>query len=171
MNTDDQEGPRWRLTSRLADKKGQRRLFEKLDVARDLFPELKGRTITVGVSARAAGLACTERWSIWFKSRNVSYYVIGHELTHLLQGGRGVPEGERSCDVYTLARSDMFCDQAPYYLTLPASVITHTGWVRVGRRYMLHHLAKEAVAERERGRKNYIKWFEAEVKRFADKLD
>jgi len=171
MNANLPEVPAWRLTTKLADKKGQKRLFEKLDIARELFPELKGRTITVGVSLRAAGLACTERWSIWFKSRNVSFYVIGHELTHLLQGGRGVPEGEKSCDVYTMARSDMFCDQAPYYLKLPASVVTHTGWIRVGRRYMLHHLAKEAIVERDKGKRNYIKWFEAEVKRFADKMD
>jgi hypothetical protein len=171
MNATVPEVPNWRLTTRLADKKGQKRLFEKLDIARSLFPELKGRTITVGVSLRAAGLACTERWSIWFKSRNVSFYVIGHELTHLLQGGRGVPDGEKSCDVYTMARSDVFCDQAPDYLKLPASVVTHTGWVRVGRRYMLHHLAKEAISQRDKGKRNYIKWFEAEVKRFADKMD
>lgn len=165
------EVPRWRFTRPLSKKKGQRRLFEKMDQARDLFPELVGRTITVGVSMRSDGLACTEAWSIWFRSRNVSYYVIGHELTHLLQGGRGVPEGERSCDIFTLARSDLFCDQAPTYLKLPSSVVTHNGWVRIGRRYMLHHLAKEAVEEKGGGRRNYIKWFEAEVERFARKLD
>jgi hypothetical protein len=162
--------PRWRFTRRLARKKGQGRLFAKLDEARDLFPELEGRTISVGVSERADGQASTEEWAIWLRSRNISYYVIGHELTHLLQGGRGVPEGERSCDVYTLARSDLFCDEAPTYLDLPSSVVTHNGWVRVGRRYMLHHLAQEAVDERAKGRRNYIKWFEKKVRYYADRL-
>jgi hypothetical protein len=163
--------PRWRFTSRLARKKGQGRLFTKLDQARALFPELEDRTITVGVSERSDGLACTERWAIWFRSRNVSYYVIGHELTHLLQGGRGVPEGERSCDLFTMARDELFCDQAPLYLVLPSTVVTHNGWVRVGRRYMLHHLAKDAVEEKGRGRRNYIRWFEEEVRRFGSMMD
>lgn len=162
--------PRWRFTKRLRSKKGQGRLFQKLDQARDLFPELEGRTISVGVSLRSDGLASTEDWSIWFRSRNVSFYVIGHELTHLLQGGRGVPEGERSCDLYTLARDQLFCDEAPTYLDLPSTVVTHNGWVRIGRRYMLNHIATEAIEERTRGRRNYIKWFEAEVERFARKL-
>jgi hypothetical protein len=42
MNATVPEVPNWRLTTRLADKKGQKRLFEKLDIARSLFPELKG---------------------------------------------------------------------------------------------------------------------------------
>jgi hypothetical protein len=165
------EIPRWRFTRKLALKKGQGRLFAKLDEARELFPELEGRTIKVGVSERSDGLASTEEWAIWFRSRNVSYYVIGHELTHLLQGGRGVPEGERSCDLFTIARDPLFCDESPGYLDLPSSVVTHNGWVRIGRRYMLHHIAREALEERDKGRRNYIKWFEEEVRRFASRMD
>src|SRR5262245_38306602 len=82
------------------------------------FPELANRTITVGLTKSADGTAEIESMTIRLnvrRRRPVSYFTIGHELTHLLQnGGLGiVPGGEVQCDVWTLARSDLFLDDRP----------------------------------------------------------
>lgn len=95
----------------------ERRLHESLDQ----FPELAGRTIRIGLTRSAEGTADAEGMTIRLnvrRRRGVSYFTIGHELTHLLQsGGLGiVPGGEVQCDVWTLARSDLFLDDHPTYL-------------------------------------------------------
>src|SRR5580704_13727623 len=52
------------------------------------FPELTGKTITVGLTRSADGTADVEKMIIRLNVRQrtpVSYFTIGHELTHLLQ--------------------------------------------------------------------------------------
>src|SRR5712691_2699100 len=90
------------------------------------FPELTGKKITVGLTRSADGTAEAEHMIIRLNIRQrkaVSYFTIGHELTHLLQSGglRVVPIGEIPCDVWTLARCDLFLDDRPSYLC------SHTG--------------------------------------------
>src|SRR5262245_7528806 len=85
------------------------------------FPELADQMVTVGLTKYAEGTAEAEQMRIRLRVRRrrpVSYFTIGHELTHLLQaGGLGlVPAGEVQCDVWTLARSELFLDDAPSYL-------------------------------------------------------
>jgi hypothetical protein len=85
------------------------------------FPELTGLNILVGRTTCADGTASARRMCIRLnvrRRRPVSYFTIGHELTHLLQsGGLGlVPAGEVQCDVWTLARSELFLDDPPSYL-------------------------------------------------------
>ena len=85
------------------------------------FPELAARTITVGLTKTCAGTAEAAQMLIRLNVRRrtpVSYFTIGHELTHLLQsaGLRVVPDGEVQCDVWTLARSELFLDDQPTYL-------------------------------------------------------
>src|SRR5712692_7604191 len=63
------------------------------------FPELTGKKITIGLTRSADGTADAENMIIQLNVRrhtSVSYFTIGHELTHLLQsGGLGmVPSGE-----------------------------------------------------------------------------
>ena len=162
--------PSWLLTRRLMQKKGQRRLFAKLDEARAEFPEFIGRTIKVGVSSYAEGKAQKDRMAIWLRSREVSLNTVGHELMHLVQGLGSVPSGERSCDVYTLARSVKFCDSKPYYLKVPRAFIGEDRAIRPSLRIVLHMVAKEAVGRRELGERNYITWFEKELASYAEAL-
>lgn len=162
--------PPWLLTRNLMKKKGQRRLFSKLDEARTEFPELVGRTIKVGVSRYAEGKAQKDRMAIWLRSREVSLNTVGHELMHLVQGLGTVPSGERSCDVYTLARSIKFCDSKPYYLNVPRAFLGEERTVRPSLRTVLHMVAKEAVTRRELGERNYIIWFEKELASYAEAL-
>jgi len=87
------------------------------------FPEFNGRTITIGLN-RAKGLhgsADARNMLIRLNPRRrvgLTYFTIGHELTHLLQKpGLGiVPYGEEQCDIWTLARSELFLDDRPTYL-------------------------------------------------------
>ena len=95
----------------------------RIERALAAFPELDGRCIGVGATRtpRLHGTAEAEKWTIRLSTRRrigVTYFTIGHELTHLLQRpGLGlVPSGEVACDIWTLARSALFLDEMPTYL-------------------------------------------------------
>jgi hypothetical protein len=135
--------PRWLLTRNLRQKMGQRRLFGKLDDARAEFPELEGRMIKVGVSRYAEGKA---------------------------QKDRMVPNGERACDVFTLARSIKFCDSKPYYLKVPRAFLAEDRRIMPGMQMVMHMVAKESVQRRKDGERNYIRWFERELASYAEAL-
>lgn len=142
------------------------------------FPELQDKTITVGYTRAHLGSASLSyrpgrepRLIIRLKIRKLTYQTIGHELTHLLQGlGRGdrrahdavapdkIPAGEKQCDIWTLARHEMFCDDAPTYLRLPRVMrerwLDYAGDVR--------GLCTAAIDKRNTHRL-YIRWLEAEI--------
>jgi hypothetical protein len=90
----------------------------------------------------------------------VSDYVLGHELTHLVQEVAGLPTTERSCDILTMARAVAFCDEKPYYVSIPDSMITDNGFILDRYRGFIHQTAQLATAMRKKGKRNYIKWFE-----------
>jgi hypothetical protein len=99
-------------------------LMQRIELALGEFPELSKHTITVGLnrSDELHGSADSRNMTIRLNPRlkgGVAYATIGHELTHLLQkpGGLGlVPYGEEQCDIWTIARSDLFLDDVPFYL-------------------------------------------------------
>lgn len=162
-----------------------------LQAALRFFPELQGKVITVGYTRAHLGSALIPRDSeaeltIRLKVRKLSYNTIGHELTHLVQGlsrllilnskkeNRGlshlnssltdgrIPSGEKQCDIWTLARSELFCDEAPTYLKLPAVIRanwpSYAGSVRA--------LCVAAIAKRATHRL-YIRWLEEEIQQLA----
>ena len=98
-------------------------IMSRIERALQEFPEFNGQTITIGLN-RATGLhgsAVAREMRIRLNPRRragVTYFTIGHELTHLLQKpGLGlVPYGEEQCDIWTLARSELFLDDQPTYL-------------------------------------------------------
>ncbi|MDZ7359943.1 MAG: hypothetical protein ONB46_04350 [candidate division KSB1 bacterium] len=160
----------------LMKKRLNRRTQFMLQAALRLFPELHGKVITVGYTRAHLGSALIPRdreaeLTIRLKVRKLSYNTIGHELTHLVQGlshlnsdgadGR-IPSGEKQCDIWTLARSELFCDQAPTYLKLPAVIRanwpSYAGSVRT--------LCVAAIAKRATHRL-YIRWLEEEIQRLA----
>ncbi|HEX9787747.1 MAG TPA: hypothetical protein VGB09_06955, partial [Candidatus Binatia bacterium] len=119
-----------------------RRAFEMIERSLQLFPELKETTLTVGYTRKHLGSATivyrkgiVTRLIIRLKVRKLTYQTIGHELTHLIQGlAHGdrspsrradptkVPSGEQQCDIWTLARDPLFCDDPPTYIRMPRSI-------------------------------------------------
>ncbi|UCF08632.1 MAG: hypothetical protein JSW28_02785 [Thermoplasmata archaeon] len=154
------DGTRWTFTRRFAAKQGQSRFLGRLNEARNFFPELEEETIKVGITVNVPGKADPKNKGVYFRSRNVSYYVMGHELTHLLQGMGRVPSGERSCDLYTLAREVEFCDESPNYIKVPKRLLDGDGFIRREFRGMVHETAKTAINLKAQGKRRYIAWFE-----------
>jgi hypothetical protein len=156
----------------------QKRLTPRVKamIARSLryFPELRGQSITVGFTRVHLGSAVMQQKSntdarliIRLKIRKLTYQTIGHELTHLVQGlsltqqPRGherIPAGEPQCDIWTLARHELFCDDAPTYIRMPALIREHwPDYAAAVRRLCL------AAIEKRRALRTYIRWLEAEI--------
>ena len=135
------------------------------------FPELKGRDLRVGITRGADGYASLERERpmIWLNPRGLCYQTIAHELVHLLQGQGLVPMGERSCDVYSLARDRILVDAPPVYLKIPDAFSTPKGGLQPGAAHLLHMTAREAIRLREAGERQYIRWFEKRLAAAADR--
>ena len=149
------------------------------------FPELHGKTITVGLTRKHLGSASItyragtiSRLIIRLRVHKVSYQTIGHELTHLVQGlSRGdrgnrhsvarsrIPSGEKQCDIWTLARHSLFCDDAPTYLRLPRLV--RDQWPRYAE--PVRTLCVAAI-EKRRSHRLYIRWLELEIRQLTKNL-
>ena len=144
------------------------------------FPELNGKMITVGYTRRHLGSATvTYRkgaiagLAIRLKVRKLTYQTIGHELTHLLQGlchaerarsanPAKIPSGEKQCDIWTLARHELFCDDAPTYLRLPR--VMRESWQAYAA--AVRALCLSAIDKRKTHRR-YIHWLETEIRVLA----
>jgi hypothetical protein len=161
MHTD---GNRWTFTRKFAKKKGQTKFLKRLNEARSYFPELDGHSVKVGITINADGKADLIGKGVYFRSRNVSFYVMGHELTHLLQQMEGLPKSERSCDIFTMARGVIFCDESPNYVKVPKRMIDEKGFIRNDFREFIHGTARIAVNLKNSGERRYIQWFERTLK-------
>ena len=159
------------------------RVLKMLHDALRRFPELEGRKITVGCTAAHLGSALVPlnsraaKLTIRLKVRRLTYNTIGHEFTHLLQGlskshsGRGklkhdrrIPGGEKQCDIWTLARSSLFCDDAPTYLKLPRAVRGNwPAYARAVRRLCI------AALEKRKTYRLYMRWLESRIKDLSRK--
>lgn len=157
-----------------------RRAHEMIERSLQLFPELTGATITVGYTRKHLGSATVvyhkgiiSRLIIRLKVRKLTYQTIGHELTHLIQGlahgdrtksrsadPEKIPSGEKQCDIWTLARDPLFCDDAPTYLKMPR--ILREQWPHYADR--VRELCNAAIEKRHTHRL-YIRWLERELAR------
>jgi len=162
------ERPRWTF-SRLAQRSRHlARIRERLEFVRRFYPELDGITIHVGLAQKRGvlgwGSLDPERPGIWVRPRRLDYFTVAHELTHLLQARELVPQGERPCDLWAMARSPLLIDCIPGYLRTPRGL-------RRRRRpdaadsARLHQAACDAIAARERGDRRYLMRFERELRR------
>ena len=144
--------------TRTMQGKKTRRLETMLREAITHFPELQGESISVGYT-KQYGEADIRRLLIRLNPRKLSYYVIGHELTHLAQGMKGrlgdhaIPKGEIACDIWTIARSDLFLDEPPGYLDVGRRVLLD--WKL--HRDRVRSLCIEAIEKRKIHR-TYIQW-------------
>jgi hypothetical protein len=161
-------------------KRLTKRVIDMLQTALRQFPELQGKKITVGYTAAHLGSAlvplrpeAAAKLTIRLKVKTLSHNTIGHELTHLLQGlskihfkageaSETIPYGEKQCDIWTLARSNLFCDDAPTYIRLPRAIRenwpVYSGSVR---RLCI------AALEKRKTHRLYIQWLESRIKALA----
>jgi hypothetical protein len=159
-----------------------RRASEMIEHSLRYFPELQDSTITVGYTRKHLGSATViyrkgiiSRLIIRFKVRKLTYQTIGHELTHLIQGlGRGnltapratnpdrIPTGETQCDIWTLARDPLFCDDPPTYIKMPRMM--RERWLEYAE--SVRELCIAAIAKRHTHRQ-YIRWLEQEIRQLA----
>jgi hypothetical protein len=149
-------------------------------IARSLphFPELNGITITLGYTRRHLGSASIiyrrgqiAQLIIRLKVRKLTYQTIGHELTHLVQALarrdrskrdsidlQKIPYGEKQCDIWTLARHELFCDDPPTYIKMPR--IMRERWLDYAE--PVRRLCIAAIQKRSTQRL-YIQWLETEA--------
>lgn len=162
-----------------------RRAYEMIERSLSSFPELKETTITIGYTRKHLGSATViyrkgviSRLIIRIKVRKVTYQTIGHELTHLIQGlGRGnltapratdpdrIPSGETQCDIWTLARDSLFCDDSPTYIKMPR--IMRERWAEYSE--SVRDLCIAAIEKRHTHRQ-YIRWLEEEIRKLSKAL-
>ena len=160
-----------------------RRASEMIEQSLRYFPELKDSTITVGYTRKHLGSATViyrkgiiARLIIRFKVRKLTYQTIGHELTHLIQGlSRGnltapraadpdrIPSGETQCDIWTLARDPLFCDDPPTYIKMPRRV--RERWPDYAE--PVRELCVAAIEKRHTQRQ-YVRWLEQEIRQLAN---
>jgi hypothetical protein len=155
--------PRLVLTAPMA-KVAAPELIQRLERALRLFPELGDDPVTVGVTASRwlDGLAYPSERLIRlnpYRRRVVTYFTIGHELTHLLQppGLALLPSGEVQCDIWTLARDPLFLDEKPCYLQVDCD---GRSWRRHA--HAVRALCRQAIDERSRNRR-YIVWLRGQL--------
>lgn len=139
------------------------RVLEAIRRVRVFFPELDGCCIKVGLTRAAAGFASREEDWIWINPRQLTYHTIAHELMHLLQNHELVPHGEKSADLFALARHRTLVDDLPCYLVTPASLKRAWSSRRGEIESLLHRTARDAVTAREEGCRTYLRWFEREI--------
>jgi hypothetical protein len=160
-------------------KRLTRRAQEMIDRSMRYFPELQGKTITVGYTRAHLGSAvvvyragAVSRLIVRLRVRKLNFQTIGHELTHLVQGlsrgdrrsrssldGGNIPSGEKQCDVWTLARHELFCDDPPTYLRMPREVRERwNDYAEDVRRLCI------AAIEQRKNHRFYIRWLESEIR-------
>jgi hypothetical protein len=159
-----------------------RRVLRMLEMSVSRFPELSGKSIVVGHTRSNLGSAIVprsagSRFMIRLLVKGLTYNTIGHEFTHLSQGlshisgsqrRKGslsrIPGGEKQCDIWTLARSRLFCDEPPTYLKMPRRV--RDNWPHYARD--VRALCRAAIRKRGETRL-YIRWLEGELKKLGQK--
>jgi hypothetical protein len=152
--------PRIHVTRPLKKERRGDELLRRIAVCLRHFPELDDHKVTVGVTRTAEGITVFEDFTVRFNLRRgvPSHYTIGHELTHLLQALRLVPQGEVQCDIWTLARGRLFTDELPCYLQMPLKI--RRNWRRYSAR--VGYLCQRAISERST-RRTYILWLKQEL--------
>lgn len=133
-----------------------------------LFPELSDVTLRVRMKKMRSAIGeydyRTRRISIDPRPfepdhNNILPSVLAHETMHAVQHiDRTVPYGERSCDIFMLARlpTSLYPKNRDFYVKIPKNVISSPERIM--------QTAKRALELRDRGLRNYIMWFESELK-------
>jgi len=152
-------------TSALLRHRSCARVLDLIRQVRIFFPELDGITLKIGLTRRAAGLAAHDQPWIWVNPRKLTRHTIAHEMVHLLQFRGHAPQGEKSADLYALARHVCLADDLPYYLKTPRTLRAAALLDAPSVHLLLHRVARESLVRRDQGERNYLRWFEQELDR------
>jgi hypothetical protein len=158
--------PRW-VCSRLVLRSPHRmRILERLEFVRRFFPEMESVTVRVGLAQKRGvlgwGSLDPDQPGIWVRPRRIDTFTVAHEFTHLLQARGLVPQGERACDLWALARSPLLIDKPPGYLRIPPALRRRRRvepWLAT----LLHASARRAIEARAAGDRRYLLRFEREL--------
>ena len=156
-----------RFTNPLLDKITPE-LKRRIERAFTEFPELSELPVVVGVTRKRGldGYAIGEDLCIRLnihRRTGTTHHTIGHEFTHLLQKpGLGiVPNGEVQCDIWTLARSELFLDEMPTYLDVHP--LTKKSWKHHAR--SVRNFCIQAIEVR-RSNRRYIVWLKKALRSY-----
>jgi hypothetical protein len=153
------------LTRALQGHRSCARTLERVRYVRRYFPELAGVTIKVGLTRAASGMAIPGGNEVWFNPSRVTNHTVAHEFTHLLQRtDLGIPQGEKSCDVFALARHWTLNDVRPDYVRVPSSIVEKDGTLRPAAAMLVYDAAAAALARRREGLRRYIAYFESRLR-------
>ena len=159
------------MTRALRAHRSCNRTLEKVRYVLRYFPEFADKQIKVGLTRAASGMAIPGGLEIWLNPFRVAHHTIAHELVHLLQRtGVGIPQGERSCDVFSLARHWTLNDVAPSYVKIPPHLLEADGSLPPATARVVYEAAVEAVELRQKGLRRYIAWFESRLRNAAASL-
>lgn len=157
--------PRWTYSRLVLRSRHLERVRERVEFVRAFFPELDSLTIRLGFAQKRGvlgwGSLDPDRPGIWVRPRRLETFTVAHEFTHLLQARGLVPRGERSCDLWALARSPILIDSPPGYLRVPMKLRRRK--LQLDDALLLHHAARRALAAREQGDRRYLVGFEREI--------
>jgi hypothetical protein len=144
------------------------RILDLNSTMANVFPELRGVILRIE-NCKASGHVASYEWhtrriEMQFRffekdKGNTLPFVLAHETMHAVQWiRRAVPYGERSCDIFTLARLPLglFPTKKAFYVKVPQSMLSNPERIR--------ETAKEAITLRKSGLRFYIAWFENELR-------
>jgi hypothetical protein len=158
--------PRMIASAVLARHRSKNDVLRMVSYVRRYFPELDNETVTVGLTRAASGMAVPGGKRIWLNPSRLSYHTVSHELIHLLQcRDLEIPAGEKACDVFSFARHWTLNDERPSYVKVPREIVDERGRINEIFGKLIFAVAREAVAQRAQGLRNYISFFEAELAR------
>ncbi len=171
----------WTKAALQTPEEARMTLQKRLERLRAFFPEVKPK-MTIGITRAYDGLAfMADNGSVklmvdMHKSRGnawkyPTYWTLAHEMMHLAQfTSKGIPGGERACDVHALMRIPPgLIDDPPSYLVVPPRTRRH--WHDDGALAKLaHELAVEALRRRKAGLRRYARWWEDEFERRAARM-
>lgn len=122
-------------------------MLEQVRLVLAFFPELGGLEIRVGLTRAAHGYASMESLEVWMNPYRLTLQTITHELVHLVQARGLLPGGEKTADLYALARHPALVDDLPGYLKVPEGfVLEWAKGVRARPAGLLHRTARESLA-------------------------
>jgi hypothetical protein len=155
---------RWVLTRPMAASRLRQHALSRLEFVRRHFPELDAVTVKVGrtTSRRAHAWASLNPAmpAIWIKPGALPLFTVTHELTHLLQARGLAPRGEKTADLWALARHPELIDKPPTYLRVPRVLFGMKGDPRPGTAVLLHRTARRAIAEAPGKPRRAVRLFE-----------
>jgi hypothetical protein len=131
-----------------------------------MYPEMNGLVLGIRVKGMSWCGACWvyDENEIHFSSATINNWTplevgatLAHELTHAFHSKfKSIPGGEKATDVFMLARVPMKYLRHPCYLEVAKEPFKMCP-------ERIQELAKQAIAKRDSGLRQYIRWFEDEV--------